>query len=76
MQRLNLIILMILAATLIHTNMVINAAKAERQVIMDSKLDAAYVKGFEAALDCRAMLSAPMCEMILQKAGKDNAKRI
>jgi hypothetical protein len=37
---------------------------------MDNKLDAEYVKGFNDALDCRALLSSPMCEMILEKAGK------
>jgi hypothetical protein len=61
---------MILAGFMIYLGHIEKLAKQKQQAILNQKLDAAYVKGFEAALDCRAMLSAPMCEMILQKAGK------
>jgi hypothetical protein len=39
-------------------------------VATDAQLDAEYVKGFEAALDCRSLLSAPACEIVLEKAGR------
>lgn len=39
----------------------------QKELVIEDK---AYVKGFEAALDCRALLSAPSCEIVLEKAGK------
>jgi hypothetical protein len=36
----------------------------------DKQLDDEYVKGFNAALDCRSYLSAPACELLLEKAGR------
>ena len=33
--------------------------------------DNEYVKGYEAALDCRGLMSAPLCEELLKRAGED-----
>ena len=53
---------------LFHVSVVITVEKQKQKI--EKQLDAEYVKGYEAALDCRAMLSAPACEVVLEKAGQ------
>lgn len=70
MTRINLIMIMLLLGFEIYLGHMETVAKQKEQAIIAAKYDAAYVKGFEAALDCRALLSAPACEIVLEKAGR------
>jgi hypothetical protein len=62
--------LIVITITAHFANKHLAEQKAQAQVNIDQALDAEYVKGFEAALDCRGLMSAPLCEELLKRAGR------